>query len=358
MIGILAILAAAVRFLVLGDIHMDKFDFHDMDYVYTRPSDWRQITQEYPFYTAVYYPKLFDAVRTQTDSGCTAVLQLGDLMEGVAGNYTLSRDMASWAVDNIDKAAGDATVLLVKGNHDVSASPGQPEAWKDIVLPYIMSETGQTLENGMYVYKLSPDVDIFCSEQFFSPDENLPERELLDFLKRELPRSTARYRFLAIHQPVIPVTEKCWHVFSGIRRKTEDAGARDELLSLLAKYRVTVLCAHLHEYSTVVRATPEGNVVQIMLCSTVNSFCPKAPDSGRKPYPAPDNMDTEWQPHTLDVRRKIIGSETEHIRYYTRCSAPGYAIIETGEHGVVFNFYSGYSLSPAESFRIDDLYGL
>ena len=69
-------------------------------------------------------------------------------------------------------------------------------------------------------------------------------------------------------------------------------------------------------------------------------------------------MDTEWQPHTLDVRRKIIGSETEHIRYYTRCSAPGYAIIETGEHGVVFNFYSGYSLSPAESFRIDDLYGL
>ena len=52
--------------LVLGDLHLDKFEWHDMDYVHTRPQDFAQISKEYPFYTATYMPHLFKLIQKQT----------------------------------------------------------------------------------------------------------------------------------------------------------------------------------------------------------------------------------------------------------------------------------------------------
>ena len=79
--------------LVLGDLHLDKFEWHDMDYVHTRPQDFAQISKEYPFYTATYMPHLFKLIQKQTKETkpeIKAILQLGDLMEGVAGNKELA----------------------------------------------------------------------------------------------------------------------------------------------------------------------------------------------------------------------------------------------------------------------------
>ena len=81
--------------LVLGDLHLDKFEWHDMDYVHTRPQDFAQISKEYPFYTATYMPHLFKLIQKQTKETkpeIKAILQLGDLMEGVAGNKERSMD--------------------------------------------------------------------------------------------------------------------------------------------------------------------------------------------------------------------------------------------------------------------------
>lgn len=348
---------AQTGFVVLGDVHMDKFEFHDMDYVYTRPSDWRQVTREYPYFTAAYTPKLFSAVTRRVAEGRGCVVQLGDLMEGVSGNDSLALLMARYCVGAIDRAANGATVILTKGNHDVSASPGQPEAWKEVVLPYVERQTGQKLANGMYRWAL-PGADLFVAEQFFSPDDMLPETALLDFLKKELPRSKARYKFLLTHQPVIPVTERCWHLFSGIRRKVDDPALREEFLELLAEYQVTVLCAHLHQYSKCVRETTKGNVVQIMLVSTVDSF-----EANRKPCPSrdylsPEKMNSEWQPHTLEVRRKVIAAERPRIKYYSCCYRPGHATVDVSEQGAVFSFYPGYTDQPSEQFSIDDMYNI
>lgn len=345
-------------FAVLGDLHLDRFEFHDMDYVYTRPSDWRQVTREYPYFTAAYYPKLFDAVARRMTDGCKALVQLGDLMEGVAGNDSLALRMARYCVDAIDRAAAGGTVLLTKGNHDVSASPGQPEAWRQVVLPYVERQTGRHLTNGMYRYSLDGEADFFVAEQFFSPDEMLPETALLEFLERELPRSTARYKFLLTHQPVIPVTERCWHLFSGIRRKVDDPTLREKLLELLAANRVTVLCAHLHKYSRCVRRTAQGNLVQLMMVSTVDSFEPVQQGCTARNYPDPRSLDSGWQPHTLDVRRAILAAEAPRIADFACCYRPGYAVIDVSEQGARFAFYSGSSDTPCETFMIDDLYEL
>lgn len=347
---------AQTSFLVLGDLHLDGFEFHDMDYVYTRPSDWKQVTREYPYQTAAYMPKLSSAIGRRVDEGCTAVVQLGDLMEGVSGNQELAENMCRWAVDWIDRAAGTATVVLTKGNHDVSNSPGQPQAWKKTVLPYIESEIGQSLENSMYKYSVGPDVDLFVAEQFFSDDEMLPETALLEFLKEELPESKAKYKFLLTHQPVIPVTQRCWHLFSGIRRKVTDPSLRTEFLELLAKYRVTVLGAHLHEYSVAVRGTDEGNVVQLMLVSTMNSFETSPKLINPIPYITPEKMDPEWQPHTRAVREGLLEAERPFIKFYSKSNTPGYAVIKTGPRGAEFSFYRGYSDEPSQTILIDDLY--
>lgn len=345
-------------FAVLGDLHVDRFEFHDMDYVYTRPSDWWQVTREYPCFTAAYYPKLFDAVARRMTAGCAALVQLGDLMEGVAGNDSLALRMARYAVGAIDRAACGRTVLLTKGNHDVSASPGQPEAWRQVVLPYIERQTGQHLANGMYRYTLDGQADFFVAEQFFSPDEMLPEAALLEFLKRELPRSTARCKFLLTHQPVVPVTERCWHLFSGIRRPVGDPAVREELLELLAANRVTVLCAHLHRYSKCVRRTDRGNLVQLMMVSTVDSFACEQRERPPQAYPNPEALDPEWQPRTLDVRRAILAAEAPRIAYFTCCYRPGHAVVEVSDEGARFSFYDGYADTPSESFMIDELYEL
>lgn len=356
-LGGIAAAPAQTGFVILGDLHLDKFEFHDMEYVYTRPSDWRQVTREYPYFTAAYAPKLFAAVGRRIAEGRQAVVQLGDLMEGVAGSDSLAERMARYCVDQIDRAAGGVPVLLAKGNHDVSASPGQPEAWKRVVLPYVERQTGQRLANGMYRYTAG-DADFFVAEQFFSPDEMLPETALLEFLRRELPRSKARYRFLVTHQPVIPVTERCWHLMSGIRREIEDPALREELLELLAAHRVTVLCAHLHKYSRCVRSTAAGNVVQLMVVSTVDSF-----DTDRRPCPSraylsPDEMRTDWQPHTLARRKALIAAEGPHVKLYSCCYLPGYATVDLTQEGARFAYYAGYADTPCETLLIDDLYKL
>ena len=345
-------------FVVLGDLHLDKFDFHDMEYVYTRPSDWKQVTREYPYQTAAYLPKLFAAISRRVGEGCGTIVQLGDLMEGVSGNQELAEQMCRWAVGMIDSIRGDATVILTKGNHDVSNSPGQPEAWKKVVLPFICAQTGQDLANAMYRYPAGKDVDLFVAEQFFSNDEMLPETALLEFLKRELPKSKAKYKFLLTHQPVIPVTERCWHLFSGIRRKVEDPTIRTEFLELLAEYRVTVLCAHLHRYSIAVRSTSKGNVVQFMTESTVRSFDSAPAVLKQQEYITPEEMDKTWQPHTLRIREGILNAEHPFVRYYAIADCPGYAVVSTGKSGAFYSYYSGYSDEPSQTVRVEDLYSI
>ncbi|HEX7847931.1 MAG TPA: hypothetical protein VF476_19155, partial [Chitinophagaceae bacterium] len=47
-------LAQNVSFIALGDMHYDRLQDHDLDYVMTRPQDYEQIFKEYPQYTAFF----------------------------------------------------------------------------------------------------------------------------------------------------------------------------------------------------------------------------------------------------------------------------------------------------------------
>ncbi len=363
----LAVACAGLRgqgkgFVVLGDLHIDRFEDHDMDYVRTRPQDFAQITKEYPYYTAAYMPKLLEAVRERTVAGepeIVAVVQLGDLMQGVAGNDRLSRNMARHAVDMLYDSGVAAPWLVVKGNHDVSASPGQPEAWREVVEPFVERQIGCRTDESMYTWSSGGDFQFFALDQFFSPDRMRPESDILDFLRRELPASQAKYKFLLTHQPVIPVTERCWHLFAGIRRPLPDAVAdslRSELLDLLARYEVTVLCAHLHKYSKIVRRTSSGPVVQIMFNSVVSADATPSDAKVSTCFPGTKSFDEKWQPSTNDRRRKILAREAAFIESYSGDSRAGYGVISTESGKLVMRFYAGFSVEPCDEWVLSDVY--
>lgn len=351
-----------VSFIALGDMHYDRLDDHDLDFVMTRPQDFQQIFNEYPQLTAFYMKKFLHLVKKQTEKvtpDVRAVVQLGDLVQGVAGTPALARQMNRGVVDLLHSIELPVPWILTKGNHDVSNSPGQPEAWEEVIRPFIEGQIKKPANHGMYTFSLDKNVDFFVVDQFFSTDRQVPESDMLIFLENELGRSKAKYKFLMTHQPVIPVTERAWHLFSGIRRPLKDPALRDRFLNLLGKHKVIVLSAHLHQYSVLSRATSEGNIVQVMINSVNRSMDPPQPKGLITEYKGAEMVDSNpaWQPSNLAVRRKILEEETKHIKSFRRADLPGYAVISISDksRSVMLHYYNGFSEIPYESVNLTAL---
>ncbi len=354
--------AQDVSFIALGDMHYDRFEDHDMEYVMTRPQDFAQIMNEYPQYTAAYMGKFLQLIKKQTTTinpPVKAVVQLGDLVQGVSGNAALARQMNRGVVDLLYATDLPVPWVLAKGNHDVSNSPGQPEAWSEVIRPFIEGQVGKPIDNGMYTYKIGDHVEFYVLDQFFSNDRNRPESEMVAFLEKELKNSTARYKFVMTHQPVIPVTVRSWHLLSGIRRPVTDPKLRTRFLNLLAKHKVIVLAAHLHRYSVVSRNTPHGNIVQVMINSVNRSLTPPEPKSMSTDYKGGAWVDEnpEWQPFNRDVRRKILEEEKKHVNKFWIADLPGYAVfsIDDSKGEVVMKYYNGFSEVPYQTVSLTEL---
>lgn len=356
--------AQNVSFIALGDMHFDKLEYHDLDYVMTRPQDYEQIFKEYPQYTAFFMPKFLQVIKKQSIAipRVKAVVQLGDLVEGVSGNDSLAREMNRGAVDMLYSVKLPVPWILVKGNHDVSNSPGQSQAWEEVIRPFIEQQIGKDANHGMYTYKISDNVEFFILDQFFSVDRNVPETDMIAFLENELKASKAKYKFVMAHQPVIPVTQRCWHLLSGIRRPVKDKELRDKFLNLLAKYKVIVLSAHLHEYSVLTRETPSGNIVQVMINSVNRGLQPPIPKTVFTEYKGQKWVEENptWQPATREIRREILAQEKKHILKFSRADLPGYAVfnIDDSKDEVNLNYYNGLSEKPYETINLTELQNL
>src|SRR4029079_3933078 len=82
---------------VLGDLHFDRLEHHDMDWLRERhPGDVSQV-QNYSRISSDLMPRLLPAVRHQAareTAPLPFVLQLGDLVEGLCGTEALARRQA------------------------------------------------------------------------------------------------------------------------------------------------------------------------------------------------------------------------------------------------------------------------
>ena len=115
---------------LLGDLHFDRLEHHDMDWLAREhPNDVRQV-ENYSRITRERTPKLLARVRDASEAlqqaGASApfVLQLGDLLEGLCGNEELAlRQGGREAIEFVEHARLPVPLLMTKGNHDVTG-PG------------------------------------------------------------------------------------------------------------------------------------------------------------------------------------------------------------------------------------------
>ena len=335
-------------FLILGDLHYDLIDDHDMEWLSTKPDDLRQVTKEYTVYTEKNWDDFMGVLRQKAQTitpPLKAVIQLGDLSEGLAGSETKAAQMASNAMKAIEAVNMPVPWLIAKGNHDVTG-PGSVEAFQEFYVPMIQKQTkNPEIKNASYSHTTG-DVQIVCLDPY---DKNI---NMVTFLEKELSASKAKFKFVVVHEPVIPVTERCWHT---LRRNPEQ---REKLLEIIAINKAIVLTGHLHRYSVVSRNTSFGPIVQIMVVSVVKDINYQIPLRVITDYgPSLAENLPNWQPETLEARKAILEKEAKHVTFFKQTDLPGYAIINTdGKKGTVqLEYYSAFGKKPYDKIDLTKL---
>lgn len=331
------------RLLLLGDIHLDRMDNHDMEWLATKGDNLRQVTKEYTVWTRDNFPALMNTVGDVAGLS-SAVIQLGDLSEGLAGNPVKADEMARDAFATIDSIGFDIPFIMTKGNHDITG-PGAKDAFRNVYLPAMtrLSKHSGPLTSANYATVIGNDILVVC----YDPWDRKSTPAMLDSL---LKSSTARHKFVAVHEPVIPVNHRCWHIYR------KDNNHREQLLETIARNRAIVLCAHLHKYSVVSRKTPWGPIVQIMVNSVIRAL-------GRQSVPEISTTygqtmfegHESWEPESLDQRRQWIESETPCVTFYRYADIPGYATIDIDGDQLLLEYYYGAETTPIDTVNITKL---
>jgi hypothetical protein len=337
-------------FIVLGDIHYDRTEFHDMVWLSTKPDDLRQVTKEYTVFTAEYWNSFMANLRKKAGSQhppVKAIVQLGDLSEGLAGNEEKAMEMAVGTMKAVEEVQIPVPWIIAKGNHDISG-PGTQQAFQQEYIPMFRKQTNNPEITGAnYSYRYG-NVQVTCLDPWDK------QEDMVSFLEKELAASKAKYKFIAIHEPVIPVTERCWHTLRN------DPGKRGKLLELIARNKAIVLCAHLHRYSVVRRETPYGPVVQVMVNSVIRDRKQLKPFKVITDYgPSLADNVPGWQPETLKTRKAMLLDEAKYVTFYKQTDLPGYAVIRIDDKRglVMMDYYAAFSKKPFDTLNLSKLPG-
>lgn len=341
-------LAQKSSFIVLGDLHYDLLQDHDMDWLSAKPGDLRQVTEEYTKYTKENWNDFMTILKSKVESNNSpvkAIVQLGDFSEGLAGTDDKARQMASNVMKAIEAIKMPVPWIIAKGNHDITG-PGAMNAFHEFYIPMIRKQTkNPEINHASYSYGYD-NVQITCIDPW---DKDI---DMVTFLNKEFSASKAKYKFVMVHEPVIPVTERCWHIWRNEPEK------REKLLEVIARNKAVVLCGHLHRYSVVRRNTRYGPVVQVMAISVVKD----------RNYLAPSHLITEygpslaenvpnWQPETLEARKAVLAEEAKFVTDFKQTDLPGYAIIYIdGKKGqIILKYYAAFGDKPYDEVDLTEL---
>lgn len=346
--SLFSIQAQEKSFIFLGDIHYDLIDDHDMEWLDTKPDDVRQV-KEYTQITHDIWPifsKHLRNVALNYPTKVEAVVQLGDISEGLAGSVEKADQMARNLVKGV--AAVDMPVpwIIIKGNHDITG-PGAVDAFNNHYVPMFQQQLNRKdITSANYAHQIGENLFVA-----FDPWDR--RDDLLELLEKNLSSSDAKFKFLLVHEPIIPVNERCWHLYRN------DPEKRERLLEIIAKNRAIVLTAHLHLYSVVKRDTEYGPIIQIMANSVVRDLQRTTATKVNTQYGwrlAADRPD--WQPETLAQRLKWLDDESKFVTFFKQQELPGYGVLTTNPSGnVIFmEYYSAINTTPYERICISDLY--
>lgn len=311
------------NFMLLGDIHFDKLEHHDMDYLKLKyPNDIVQI-QNYSRITRDNFPLLMRAAKEKAKTvNADLWLQLGDFVEGLCGSEKLAQQQTQEFISYVADMNLKRPFFVVKGNHDITGE-GAREVYKKTVLSWQEKELKQALSTANYtfVHKNARFIIFDC----YAADESL------EWLKKILPQHKEELLFFSVHQPVIPYSARSnWHIFA----KPNQRAKREELLNLLGEHNAIVLTAHLHKTSILCRTTAKGKLVQVAIGSVIDA--PNAPVKnhvkGLDAYNASLlDFEPKFSPDTLQERKDNIENERPFIEHFEFADFCGYATMNISE---------------------------
>ncbi len=336
---------SAFSFLLLGDLHYDKLEHHDLAWVrQEKPNDVGQI-ENYSRITRDLTPRLLATVRdTIADLNRSAqtrvafVLQVGDLVEGLCGNEALSVQQNREALGFVRDARLGAPFLFTKGNHDITG-PGAVTAFGEVFHPFLNNQART----------VSPGTDAVTSGRYTVTAGNAQfvffdayeAGVSLDWFEAVAARRTAENLFVVVHPPVVPYgARSTWHVFSSAR----EMARRDRFLALLGDQQAIVLGGHIHRYNRLVRAAGRGRFSQFALSSIVSApeVKPKTELLSSDRY-TPDQISVEpaFSPANADERRAVYTAEQAFVSRFEYADLPGYAVVTVDGSRVTARMYSG-----------------
>jgi hypothetical protein len=335
----------AFSFLLLGDLHFDRMEHHDLDWLKKfKPRDQSQI-ENYTRLTREVTPVLFATLREtlkELNADATTkpsfVLQVGDLVQGLCGSEELAARQNREAVEFLDQALPNTPFLFTKGNHDVTGE-GAPAAFAKVFHPYLTRQVQslqagtETIQSGRYTVEHGGA--LFC---FF----DAYDRESLAWLEAVLAKRTARHCFVIIHPPVVPYgARSTWHLYAREDQRVQ----REKLLGLLGQNHAIVLGGHIHKFNVLERTTPGGGrFVQLAVSSIIKEPCPDPKDllSGLAAYTGDQvKIEPRFSPETEAERRAVYDRERDHVKSFSYADLPGYAAIRVDGDLVSADIYTG-----------------
>ncbi len=345
-------------FVLLGDLHFDKLEHHDLEWLQReKPDDLRQV-RDYTRITREIQPKLFGTLREtiadlnqSPETRVAFAAQVGDFVEGLCGSETLALQQDTDAIEFVRGARLGVPFLFTKGNHDITGA-GAPEAFSRVFHPFLGEQTGAfNGENRLTTahYTLEHGDALFC---FF----DAYDKESLAWLEATLGKRTARHCFVVVHPPVVPYGARAtWYLYSSEREQAQ----RDRLLELLGRHHAFVLSGHIHKYNLLVRATPRGGrFLQLGLSSVINApeVKPKNLLSGIKSYNGDQvNVEPNFSPATEKQRRAVYENEAPHVKQFEYADLPGYAVVTVKRSQVTAKIYSDISREVWRTLELSEL---
>lgn len=349
----------AFSFILLGDLHFDRPEHHDMAWVRKeKPNDVRQI-EGYCRNTREVTPALFATLRqTIADLNRTpatrvaCVLQAGDLVEGLCGSEELAARQDREAVEFIRAAQLGAPFLFTKGNHDITG-PGAAAAFARVFHPFLTAEARQLAPGAAEVTAGNYTFD--CGSAQFAFFDAYEATKSLEWFEDVAARRTAEHLFLIVHPPVVPYGARAtWHLFSSPR----EAARRAKFLALLGNQRAFVLGGHIHKFNAMARTAGRGRFAQFALSSvlTAPTARPRHVLAGLASY-TPDQIkvEPEFSPTTEAERRAVYAAERPFVTAFDYADLPGYAVVAVAGPQVTLRMHAG---ATRELWRTVDLAAL
>lgn len=334
-------------FILLGDLHFDRLEHHDMAWVQReKPNDVRQI-ENYSRITRDVTPLLFETVRetiaelNQTPASRVAfVLQAGDLVEGLCGNEALAVLQNAEALAFVRDANLGVPLLFTKGNHDITG-PGAVAAFGSVFHPFLTDQARAVDAGAMKVTRGSYSVE--CGPALFAFFDAYEASASLEWLEAVAARRTAEHFFVIVHPPVVPYgARSTWHLFANSR----DATRREKFLALLGAQRALVIGGHIHRFNTLSRRAGGGRFAQLALSSVLSAPVTKPKDllSGADAY-TPDQIRVEpnFSPANEAERRAVYKTESALVDAFEYADLPGYAVVRVAGPQVTVQVFAGTS---------------